>query len=66
MIKGRGHSFSLDWWAIGILLYEMKFGRHPFRILKPKGGSNLTFKICNKKIIFPSAKKIVTFINIHI
>ena len=30
MIERKGHSFSLDWWTLGIFLYEMLFGYVPF------------------------------------
>ena len=30
MIQGLGYDNSVDWWAFGILLYEMTFGFSPF------------------------------------
>lgn len=30
MIIGSGHDHSLDWWALGILIYEMIIGIPPF------------------------------------
>ena len=30
MITGEGHNFSVDWWTLGILLYEMLVGIPPF------------------------------------
>ncbi|KAD5961677.1 hypothetical protein E3N88_13150 [Mikania micrantha] len=31
MVRGDGHEFSVDWWAVGILAYEMLYGTTPFR-----------------------------------
>ena len=30
MIAGSGHDHTLDWWALGILMYEMIIGIPPF------------------------------------
>jgi len=30
MIKGSGHDHTLDWWTLGILVYEMIVGIPPF------------------------------------
>ena len=30
MIMGSGHSFKLDIWTLGVLLYEMTHGVPPF------------------------------------
>jgi serine/threonine protein kinase len=30
MINGTGHDFTLDWWTLGILIYEMIVGIPPF------------------------------------
>jgi len=30
MVKGEGHDKSVDWWALGVLIYEMLIGVTPF------------------------------------
>ena len=30
MVSRSGHDMSVDWWAIGVLMYEMLFGMTPF------------------------------------
>ncbi|KAE8700269.1 Serine/threonine-protein kinase UCNL [Hibiscus syriacus] len=31
VVLGDGHGFAVDWWALGILSYEMFYGTTPFR-----------------------------------
>ncbi|CAD6224433.1 unnamed protein product [Miscanthus lutarioriparius] len=31
VVRGDGHEFAVDWWALGVLVYEMCHGRTPFR-----------------------------------
>ena len=51
VIRGNGHSVSVDWWTLGILLYEMLYGCTPF-----KGNDiNETFSnILKNDVSFPS------------
>jgi serine/threonine protein kinase len=50
----QGHDFSVDWWALGILIYEMLIGVTPFYNRERK---LLLLKIRQSKVVFPDKKK---------
>ena len=54
MIATTGHNFGIDWWALGILIYEMRIGVTPFF---NKNKNLLLTKISRAKVIFPDKQK---------
>ena len=52
IIKGEGHGSAVDWWTLGIFLYELLFSRTPF-----KGTSNRAtlFNVIGQPIRFPES-----------
>eukprot|EP01084_Bolivina_argentea_P236805 398133_1 len=49
VITGYIQSFTVDWWSLGILIYEMIFGNTPFE----SDENNIYESILCSKIIFP-------------
>nr|CAB3484106.1 unnamed protein product [Digitaria exilis] len=52
VITGSPHTSAIDWWALGILLYEMLYGRTPFR---GKNRKKTFYNILHKDLTFPSS-----------
>lgn len=46
----EGHTFTVDWWAFGVLIYEMLFSRPPFYC---KDQREMFSRIVNKELEFP-------------
>nr|AML77652.1 putative LOV domain-containing protein [Oenothera rosea] len=53
IISGAGHTSAVDWWALGILLYEMLYGYTPFR---GKTRQKTFANILHKDLKFPANK----------
>lgn len=54
MIQGSGHDSTLDWWALGIFIYEMIIGIPPFY---NQNKHQMYFLIQNAPIRWPDFKK---------
>jgi serine/threonine protein kinase len=55
VINATGHSSSVDWWELGIFLYELVYGFTPFR------GSHReqTFEnVLHKELVFPQEPQV--------
>jgi serine/threonine protein kinase len=51
VIKGEGHGCAVDWWCLGVLIYEMAFGYPPFYGKNP---FTVYSKILSGTINFPT------------
>ncbi|KAJ2508971.1 cAMP-dependent protein kinase catalytic subunit [Coemansia sp. RSA 2049] len=51
IIQSKGHGKAVDWWALGILIFEMLVGYPPFYDDNPFG---IYEKILEGKLVFPS------------
>jgi len=58
ILRGDDYSFSVDWWALGVLMYEMMAGRSPFDTGPAMGAENpdqnteeLLFQIILERVI---------------
>ncbi|KAL6275981.1 hypothetical protein ACE6H2_019582 [Prunus campanulata] len=52
IITGAGHTSAVDWWALGILIYEMLYGYTPFR---GKTRQKTFANILHKDLKFPGS-----------
>jgi serum/glucocorticoid-regulated kinase 2 len=50
MVDNKGHDMTVDWWAVGVLIYEMLIGVTPFF---NRNRQVLMSKIRHSKIVFP-------------
>ncbi|THU58682.1 hypothetical protein C4D60_Mb03t16970 [Musa balbisiana] len=52
IIRGDGHGSAVDWWTLGIFLYELVYGTTPF---KGSGNRATLFNIVGQPLMFPEA-----------
>lgn len=58
VLAKRGYFATVDWWSLGIVAYELLFGKRPYR---GKTNSSLTQSILKEQIKFPdNAEQIVS------
>ncbi|CDO93377.1 unnamed protein product [Kluyveromyces dobzhanskii CBS 2104] len=51
VIRGNGHTAAVDWWTLGILIYEMLFGFTPFK----GDNTNQTFSnVLKNEVVIPN------------
>ncbi|XP_074309159.1 serine/threonine-protein kinase KIPK2-like [Silene latifolia] len=52
IIKGEGHGSAVDWWTFGIFLYELLYGRTPF---KGPGNEETLANVILQSLKFPDS-----------
>ncbi|KAK9071689.1 hypothetical protein SSX86_008118 [Deinandra increscens subsp. villosa] len=55
IIKGEGHGSAVDWWTFGIFLYELLFGKTPF---KGESDRATLFNVVGHPLRFPESPSI--------
>ncbi|KAG7193436.1 uncharacterized protein KQ657_000854 [Scheffersomyces spartinae] len=53
VIRGEGHTSSVDWWTLGIFIYEMLYGTTPF---KGRDRRRTFANILKNEVKFPDSK----------
>ena len=60
MLIGNGHDFTVDWWALGILIYEMIVGIPPFF---HRNKNKMYHFIKESKVNFPDPERHKIFVS---
>ncbi|PIA14185.1 kinase-like protein [Coemansia reversa NRRL 1564] len=51
VVSGVGYTYSVDWWSLGVVMYECVYGRRPFR--HKKNTDSLKHALLHDEIQFP-------------
>ncbi|KAF8395364.1 hypothetical protein HHK36_019310 [Tetracentron sinense] len=52
IIKGEGHGSAVDWWTFGIFLYELLYGKTPF---KGSGNEDTLTNVVSQSLKYPES-----------
>ncbi|KAL3518501.1 hypothetical protein ACH5RR_021090 [Cinchona calisaya] len=52
IIKGEGHGSAVDWWTLGIFIYELLYGKTPF---KGSGNDDTLSNVVSQCLKFPAS-----------
>jgi serine/threonine protein kinase len=56
VFKGKGYSYSVDWWGLGVILFECLYGKRPF---KGQNNEQLTMSIISsQEVRFPTCNSL--------
>ncbi|OBA20449.1 Pkinase-domain-containing protein [Metschnikowia bicuspidata var. bicuspidata NRRL YB-4993] len=55
VIRGKGHTSAVDWWTLGIFMYEMLYGTTPF---KGKDRKTTFGNVLKRDVRFPDSKPV--------
>ncbi|XP_052188236.1 serine/threonine-protein kinase D6PK [Diospyros lotus] len=55
IIRGDGHGSAVDWWTFGIFLYELLYGKTPF---KGNGNRETLFNVVGQSLKFPEGSTV--------
>jgi len=55
VISGNGHGSAVDWWTFGVFLYEMLYGRTPF---KGENNEKTLMNILKQPLAFPRVSSV--------